>query len=75
MLCCTVGDSRERIINDIALARLHFEYFSINLFCNNGTAVKRDDELAAWFESEVYPELVGVPGVEVLLNNRDLGVG
>lgn len=75
LLCCTVGDSRERIINDIALARRHFEYFSINFFCNNGTAVKRDDELAAWFEREVYPELVGVPGVEVLLNNRDLGVG
>jgi hypothetical protein len=52
-----------------------WNYFSINLFCNNGTAVKRDDELAAWFEREVYPELVGVPGVEVLLNNRDLGVG
>lgn len=75
LLCCTVGDTRERIINDIALARRHFEYFSINLFCNNGTEVKRDEELAVWFENDIYQTLAGVPGVEVLLNNTDLGVG
>lgn len=75
LLCCTVGDTRERITNDIALARRHFEYFSINLFCNNGTEVKRDEELAVWFENDIYPTLAGVPGVEVLLNNTDLGVG
>ena len=75
LLCCTVGDTRERITNDIALARRHFEYFSINLFCNNGTEVKRDEELAAWFENDIDPTLAGGPGVEVLLNNTDLGVG
>ena len=75
LLCCTQGDTKERILNDIATARKHFEYFSINLFCNNSTAVKRDAELAKWFEAEVYPMLKDMDGVEILLNNNDLGVG
>lgn len=75
LLCCTQGDTKERILNDIAAARKHFEYFSINLFCNNSTAVKRDTELAKWFEAEVYPMLKDIDGIEILLNNNDLGVG
>ena len=75
LLCCTTGDSKERILNDIETARRHFEYFSINLFCNNGTDEKRDTELAAWFTNEVYPTLKDCDGIEVLLNNDDLGVG
>ena len=75
LLCCTKGETKERILRDIELAKQHFEYFSINLFCNNHTAVKRDEALAAWFESEVYPTLQDDPRIEVLLNNTDLGVG
>jgi hypothetical protein len=75
LLCCTQGDTKERILNDIATAREYFEYFSINLFCNNSTAVKRDAELAKWFEAEVYPMLKDIDGIEILLNNNDLGVG
>ncbi len=75
LLCCTDGDSKERILSDIAIAMANFEYFSINLFCNNGTSVKRNEELARWFVEEVYPSLKNSPGVEVLLNNTDLGVG
>lgn len=75
LLCCTEGDSRERILTDIKTAQTHFEYFSINLFCSNSTSVRRDEELAKWFEKEVYPTLRGQSGVEVLLNNTDLGVG
>ena len=75
LLCCTDGDSKERILSDIAIAMANFEYFSINLFCNNGTSVKRNEELARWFVAEVYQSLKNSPGVEVLLNNTDLGVG
>ncbi len=75
LLCCTQGDSKERILSDIAKARKYFEYFSINLFCNNSTTVKRDDELAAWFKAEVFPTLKECDGIEVLLGNTDLGVG
>lgn len=75
LLCCTVGDTRERILNDIATADKYFEYFSVNLFCNNGTAVQRDEALARWFTDEVYPKIKDNPKIEILINNTDLGVG
>ena len=75
LLCCTEGDTRERILHDIHVARQYFEYFSVNLFCNNGTSLRRDETLARWFQEEVYPQLENEPGIEVLLNNTDLGVG
>ena len=75
LLCCTQGEEKEHIIQDIALARQHFEYFSINLFCNNSTPLQRDYHLAEWFIREIYPTLQDDPRIEVLLNNTDLGVG
>ena len=75
LLCCPMDDSRERIIADIASARRHFEDFSVNLFCNNGTSVKRNEQLAEWFVAEVYPQIKDVPGIEVLIENTGLGVG
>lgn len=75
LLCCTMDDTKERIMADIATAYRHFEYFSVNVFCNNGTATKRNDELAAWFASEVYPHIKDDPRIEVLIENTDLGVG
>lgn len=75
LLCCTEGESRERILTDIALARQHFEYFSVNVFCNNSTSVKHDSKLAQWFANEVYPQIKEDPKIEVLMENTDLGVG
>lgn len=75
LLCCTEGETREHILADIAIARQHFEYFSINLFCNNGTTLRRDESLAQWFISDVYPTLHDAEGIEVLIGNTDLGVG
>ena len=75
LLCCTQGDNRQRIINDINTARQHFEYASVNLFNDNSTAVRSDKELAAWFEQEIYPTLRNDNRIEVLIANTDLGVG
>ena len=75
LLCCTQGDSKERILNDIALAKEHFEYFSVNVFCNNSTDVKLDTELAEWFRNHVAPTLANDNRIEVLMENTDLGVG
>lgn len=75
LLCCTEGETRQHILDDIAIARRHFEYFSVNLFCNNGTSLRRDEALAQWFISEVYPTLRDIDGIEVLIGNTDLGVG
>ena len=75
LLCCTEGDSKERIIRDIALAEQYFEYASVNVFCENTTRVKRDENLTKWFVREVYPELIQSKKIEILINNTDLGVG
>lgn len=75
LLCCTQGQTRNDILNDIATARRLFEYFSINIFCNNSTTVKRDEELVRWFVTEVYPTLRDDPRIEILIDNTDLGVG
>jgi hypothetical protein len=75
LICCTEGDTKERILNDIALAEQYFEYASLNVFCENTAAVKRDDELVSWFVNEAYPNLKKSDRIEVLINNTDLGVG
>ena len=75
LLCCTQGESKEHIIKDIEIAQTHFEYFSVNVFCNNSTSVKQDKELAQWFAKEVYPRIKDEEGIEVLMENTDLGVG
>lgn len=75
LLCCVDGQTKEQILNDIEIAKQHFEYFSLNLFCNNTTAIRRDDKLAEWFMSEVYPSIINNPKIEILIENTDLGVG
>lgn len=75
LLCCVEGDNRERISSDIEIALRHFEYFSVNLFCNNSTSLRRDEALAEWFISELYPRIRNNPQIEVLIDNTDLGVG
>ncbi len=75
LLCCTQGESKEHIIRDIDIARRYFEYFSVNVYCNNSTSVKQDEELARWFAQEVYPAIKDDPKIEVLMENTDLGVG
>ena len=75
LLCCTEGDNKSRILSDIALAEQYFEYASVNIFCENTTAVKRDVELAKWFVEQVYPILKQSKKIEILINNTDLGVG
>ena len=75
LLCCTQGETKEHILKDIELAKAHFEFFSLNVFCENHTPMKQDKELASWFAKEVYPMIKDEPGIEVLMENTDLGVG
>jgi hypothetical protein len=75
LLCCTEGDSKERILRDIALAEQWFEYASVNVFCENTTRVKRDEALVKWFVDEHYPQLKQSKKIEILIDNTDLGVG
>lgn len=75
LLVGTDGDSRNRILNDIETAQRLFEYFSVNLFCNNSTSTRRNEALAHWFIHEIVPQLKEIPHAEVLIDNTDLGVG
>lgn len=75
LLCGTQGETREHILKDIEIAKQHFEYFSVNIFCNNSTSVKQNKELVIWFAKELYPLIKNEPRIEVLMENTDLGVG
>ena len=75
LLCCTQGETKEHILKDIELAKQYFEYFSVNVFCDNHTPIKQDKELASWFAKEVYSMIKDDPRIEVLMENTDLGVG
>ena len=69
------GQTRDIIENDISLALKYFEYFSVNVFNENSTSIKRDENLIKWFLKKVYPSIKDNPKVEILINNTDLGVG
>lgn len=75
LLCCVEGQTREQITLDIATAKKHFEYFSVNVFCNNTTSIRRSEDLHRWFCTEIYPEIKDDPQIEILIENTDLGVG
>ena len=61
------------IDRDIELGLKYFKSITINIFINNGTEVKRDEELVKWFIQK-YAHLQDDPRVELLIDNKDLGV-
>ena len=69
------GQTEEIIKNDIALAEKYFDYFSVNVFNENTTDVKRDDILVENFIKNILPNIKANPKIEVLIDNKDLGVG
>lgn len=75
LLCCIEGQTKEIILNDINIALNNFEYFSVNVFNENSTNIKRDNKLFEWFKNDVAPKLENEDRVEVLMNNTDLGIG
>ncbi|HHY13867.1 MAG TPA: radical SAM protein [Thermoanaerobacterales bacterium] len=68
------GQTKEMISRDIDIMKEYFEYGCINIFTENSTPVKRDEELISWFK-ENYSELDKLDNIEILWNNTDFGVG
>ena len=68
------GQTREMIRNDIAILKQYFSHGTVNVFNNNSTPIRRDEELVRWFMEE-YRWLLDDPDVEVLYNITDFGVG
>lgn len=73
LLVCTKGQTREMISKDIELGLKYFKSITINIFIDNGTVVKRDNELVKWFIGS-YSHLLEDERVELLIDNKDLGV-
>ena len=68
------GQTKEMIARDMEIVEKHFDYATINVYVNNTTPVKRDDELIEWFTKH-YNYLDNNPKIEVLYHNKDFGVG
>lgn len=74
LLECIKGQSKQSIANDIRILTQNFEYGCVNIFCDNNTSVKRDEELVDWFY-KTYKYLEEYPNIDVLYHNTDFGVG
>ena len=68
------GQTKEMIKRDINLVLENFKYATINVFINNTTDVKRDEELVQWF-TDNFKYLEDYQYIELLYNNTDFGVG
>ncbi len=68
------GQTKAMIDRDMELVLKHFDHATINVFIDNTTTVKRDEELVQWFIQK-YKFLDENPKIEVLYNNTDFGVG
>ena len=68
------GQTRDMIKRDMDIVLENFKYATINVFIENTTDIKRDDELVDWFAKE-YEFLNNNETIEVLYHNTDFGVG
>ena len=68
------GQTKEMIVHDIDCLKRYFKLGTVNVYNNNTTPIKRDEELVRWFMKE-YNWLLDDPSVEVLYDITDFGVG
>ncbi len=68
------GQSKAMIAYDIDCLKKHFSLGTVNVYNNNTTGIRRDEELVRWFMKE-YQWLLSDPTVEVLYEITDFGVG
>ena len=68
------GQTRAMIARDLELLKKHFQLGTVNVYNNNTTPIRRDEELVRWFMEE-YRWLLDDPAVEVLYEITDFGVG
>ncbi|MGL5615417.1 MAG: radical SAM protein [Sarcina sp.] len=68
------GQTKEMIDRDMDIVINKFPKATINIWTENSTDFKRDEELIKWF-SEKYRFLENNENIEVLFENTDFGVG
>lgn len=69
------GQTKDMIRKDIEIGLENFERLTINVYNNNTSHIKRDDDLLSWFIDEMYDDLEKNDRVEILIENTDFGVG
>lgn len=62
------------IDRDMQILQKYFKRGCINIFVNNTTPVKRDENIVEYFRSN-YGYLEDNDNIEILWNNTDFGVG
>ena len=67
------GQTEEMIKEDIRIGLENFKRLTINVFIDNGTSIKRDNNLVKWFEKE-FAYLEKFENIEILNDNKDFGV-
>ncbi|MEF9918029.1 MAG: radical SAM protein [Eubacterium sp.] len=77
--CCLLfgmeGQTKAQFLEDVHIAKKHFNRVYINIFNDNTTGVKADTYLIDWFKGSILPELKKDPKICILIENTDLGVG
>ena len=68
------GQTKEMVRRDIEIVETKFKKATINIWTENTTKFKRDEQLIKWFEKE-YSYLRNDENIEVLFENTDFGVG
>lgn len=67
------GQTKEIIDRDMEIIK-KFPHATVNIFMNNSTNIKRDEELVEWFVKK-YKYLEDDPNVDILFEITDFGVG
>lgn len=68
------GQTKEMIDRDMEIVINEFPKATVNIWTENSTKFKRDEELIKWFQ-EKYRFLEKNEDIEVLFENTDFGVG
>ncbi|WP_138159477.1 radical SAM protein [Peptoniphilus catoniae] len=68
------GQTKEMIDRDIEIIENHFKWATVNVFVENTTDIKRDNELVSWFMNK-YVYLKDDDRIDFLYENTDFGVG
>lgn len=74
LMVCIKGQTRDQILNDLTQVQKDFTTATINVFVTNGTGFETDFKLKEWFLKEIYPTIKDNPQLEILVDNKDLGV-
>ncbi len=74
LLVAIEGQDLEMIKQDIEIGLKYFKQLTLNVFVDNNTAVKSDPKVKESFIKELYPHIKDDDRLEILIDNKDLGV-